>query len=133
MLEDFAPFVVLAIPLMIKVFFNSYRVRLPAFRKLHTLFFAIVLGSLFLNTLASYLHQPLYTLMDEPTKHFAVKYHVAKELAEELKAKGITRALVKDERMALRLRFYDIERGGIYKLLSHKEIEEGYEQIDIAY
>lgn len=133
LLEDFAPFVVLAIPLMIKVFFNSYRVRLPAFRKLHTLFFAIVLGSLFLNTLASYLHQPLYTLMDEPTKHFAVKYHVAKELAEKLKAKGITRVLVKDERMALRLKFYDIERGGIYKLLSHKEIEEGYEQIDIAY
>lgn len=133
LLEDFAPFVVLAIPLMIKVFFNSYRVRLPAFRKLHTLFFAIVLSSLFLNTLASYLHQPLYTLMDEPTKHFAVKYHVAKELAEELKAKGITKVLVKDERMALRLKFYDIERGGIYKLLSHKEIEEGYEQIDITY
>ena len=133
LLEDFAPFVVLAIPLMIKVFFNSYRVRLPAFRKLHTLFFAIVLSSLFLNTLASYLHQPLYTLMDEPTKHFAVKYHVAKELAEELKAKGINKVLVKDERMALRLKFYDIERGGIYKLLSHKEIEEGYEQIDITY
>lgn len=133
LLEDFAPFVVLAIPLMIKVFFNSYRVRLPAFRKLHTIFFTIVLGSLFLNTLASYLHQPLYTLMDEPTKHFAVKYHVAKELAEELKAKGITRVLVKDERMALRLKFYDIEQGGVYKLLSHKEIEEGYEQIDIVY
>jgi len=62
-----------------------------------------------------------------------VKYHVAKELAEELKAKGITRVLVKDERMALRLKFYDIERGGVYKLLSHKEIEEGYEQIDIVY
>lgn len=133
LLEDFAPFVVLAIPLMIKVFFNSYRVRLPAFRKLHTVFFTIVFGSLFLNTLASYLHQPLYTLIDEPTKHFAVRYHVAKELAQELKIRGINRVLMKDERMALRLKFYDIERGSVYKLLTHKEIEEGYEQIDIAY
>lgn len=133
LLEDFAPFVVLAIPLMIKVFFNSYRVRLPAFRKLHTVFFTIVLGSLFLNTLASYLHQPLYTLMDEPAKHFAAKYHIAKELAEALKAKGVTNVALKDERMALRLRFYGIERGNLYKLLTHKEIEEGYEQIDISY
>lgn len=133
LLEDFAPFVVLAIPLMIKVFFNSYRVRLPVFRKLHTLFFTIVISSLFVNTLASYLHQPLYILMDEPTKHFAAKYHVAKELAQELKAKGITKVSLKDERMALRLRFYDIERGNVYKLLSHKEVEDGYEQIDIVY
>lgn len=133
LLEDFAPFVVLSIPLMVKVFFNSYRVRLPAFRKLHTLFFAIVLIALFANTLLSFFHKPLYAVMDEPSKHFAINYDIAKELADALKSKGITKVMTKDDKMALRLKFYTIERGGDYKLTTYKEIEEGYEQIDIAY
>lgn len=133
LLEDFAPFVVLSVPLMVKVFFNSYRVRLPAFRKLHTLFFAIVLIALFANTLLSFFHKPLYSVMDEPSKHFAINYDIAKELADALKSKGITKVMTKDDKMALRLKFYTIERGGDYKLTTYKEIEEGYEQIDIAY
>lgn len=34
-LEQFLPFCVIATPLMVRVFFNSYRVRLPKFRKGH--------------------------------------------------------------------------------------------------
>jgi len=132
-LEDFAPFVVLAIPLMIKVFFNSYRVRLPMFRKLHTVFFGLVILSLLSITTISYVHLPLYTLMEEPSKHFAIKYHIAKELANALKAKGITKVMLKDDKMALRLKFYDIERGGVYKLSSFKEVDGGYETITISY
>lgn len=133
LLEDFAPFVVLSIPLMIKVFFNSYRVRLPAFRKWHRFVFGIVIGLLFLNTTISYLHQPLYRFMEEPAKHFAIKYHIAKELAQNLKAKGITKVMLKDDKMALRLQFYDISRGGGYKLSTHKEVDGGYEMIPISY
>ena len=132
-LEDFAPFVVLSIPLMVKVFFNSYRVRLPAFRKLHTFFFGIVLISLLINTLLSFFNKPIYAIMDEPSKHFAINYDIAKELANILKDKGITKVMTKDDRMALRLKFYTIERGGDYKLTNHKEIEYGFEKIDIAY
>jgi 4-amino-4-deoxy-L-arabinose transferase-like glycosyltransferase len=132
-LEDFAPFVVLAIPLMVKVFFNSYRVRLPEFRKLHTVVFVFVLCTLFINTMASFFHKPLYLLMKEPSKHFAVKYHVAKELSEILKSKGIDKVILYDEKLALRLAFYNIQNGGSYKLSTKQEIEEGYEQIDISY
>ncbi|ASC94121.1 hypothetical protein [Sulfurospirillum diekertiae] len=35
--------------------------------------------------------------------------------------------------MALRLKFYNIERGSAYKLMNQKEIEEGFEQINIVY
>ncbi|ARU49313.1 hypothetical protein Sdiek1_2160 [Sulfurospirillum diekertiae] len=49
LLEDFAPFVVLSVPLMVKVFFNSYRVRLPAFRKLHTFFLYLSAHNTFLS------------------------------------------------------------------------------------
>lgn len=133
LLEDFAPFVVLAIPLMVKVFFNSYRVRLPAFRKLHKLTFGIIIASLVLNTTVIYFHQPLYALMGEPSKHFAIKYHVAKELSDILKAKGLTNVMLKNDKMALRLKFYGIEKGGAYKLLDQPEVEGGYEKIVIAY
>jgi hypothetical protein len=71
--------------------------------------------------------------MNEPSKHFAINYDIAKELADALKAKGITKVMMKDDKMALRLKFYKIERGGNYKLSLQKEIEEGYEQIDITY
>lgn len=133
LLEDFAPFVVLSIPLMVKVFFNSYRVRLPAFRKLHKATFTVVIVSLVLNTATSYLHQPLYAFMDEPNKHFAIKFHVAKELANNLKAKGINQVMLKNDKMALRLQFYGINQGNKYKLLSYPEVDGGYEKIEIVY
>ena len=133
LLEDFAPFVVLSVPLMIKVFFNSYRVRLPAFRKLHTFVFAIVLITLIANTMLSFFNKPLYAFMDDPSKHFAINYDIAKELATELKAKGVTKVIIKDDKMALRLKFFNVERGGVYKLTTQKEIDEAFEKIDIAY
>ena len=132
-LEDFAPFVVLSVPLMVKVFFNSYRVRLPAFRKLHTFFFGLVLVSLVCNTMLIFLNKPLYAVMEDPSKHFAIKYNIAKELADALKAKGITKVSMKDDKMALRLKFYGIAQGKNYKLTTQPEVEEGYEKIDIAY
>jgi hypothetical protein len=133
LLEDFAPFVVLSIPLMVKVFFNSYRVRLPAFRKLHTFFFGLVLVSLVCNTMLIFLNKPLYAVMEDPSKHFAIKYNIAKELADALNVKGITKVMMKDDKMALRLKFYGIEQGKNYKLTIQPEIEEGYEKIDITY
>lgn len=133
LLEDFAPFIVLSIPLMVKVFFNSYRVRLPAFRKWHLVCFTLVLVTLVINTLLSVFHKPLYALMTDPSKHFAIHYNVAKELADALKAKGITKVMMKDDKMAIRLKFYHIERGGSHKLSLNPDVEEGYEKIDIGY
>lgn len=132
-LEDFAPFVVLSIPLMVKVFFNSYRVRLPEFRKWHTFAFSLVILSLITSTALTFYNKPLYALMKEPSKHFAINYNIAKELAMQLKSKGINAVILKDDKMALRLKFYGIKQGGNYKLSAKKEIEEGYEPITISY
>ena len=132
-LEDFAPFVVLSVPLMIKVFFNSYRVRLPRFRKIHTILFVLVGFSLLLSTVASYFNQSLYTLVNEPSKHFAIKYHVARELAKELKAKKVYNIRLNDEKMALRLKFYDIQNVGSKYQLSTQKPDIVHERIEILY
>lgn len=133
MFEDFAPFVVIAMPLLVRVFFNSYRVRLPRHRKYHNVAFGIVLFFLVMNLTVSYFNKPLYLILEKPNKHFAYKYHVAKDLAKILKQKNIVNIQTEDKRLAKRLEFYGIKEGGIYKLSHSKFKKDEYEAIDIKY
>jgi hypothetical protein len=132
-LEDFAPFVVISIPLIVKVFFNSYRVRLPEHRKYHNISFGIVFIFLIINLGISYFNKPLYYIVKEPRYHLAYKYHIAKDLANILKEKNIKNINTEDKELALRLKFYGIQSGGIYKL-SHSSFKKiNFEKIDIKY
>lgn len=117
MLEDFLPFAIIAIPLMVKVFLNSYRVRLPKFRKLHKIISVFVLSTLFISFLLIVTNKVLYLVGDNPQKHFAYKHNVAKELSSWLLDKNVSKVHVDNERLALRLRFYGIENGMDYKLI----------------
>ncbi|MFC2587621.1 MAG: glycosyltransferase family 39 protein [Campylobacter sp.] len=110
-LEVFLPFCIIATPLMIRTFFGSYRVRLPKFRRAHKAISAAILVFLCLNWLFLAFNQILYPFLNEPQKHFAYKFHVAKELASELKRLGEDKIYVGNEKLALRLKFYDIDIG----------------------
>jgi hypothetical protein len=48
-IEDFAPFVVIAIPIMVKLFMHSLRIRLSEFRRFHYIIASIALSILVLN------------------------------------------------------------------------------------
>ncbi|HIP44706.1 MAG TPA: hypothetical protein EYG93_05165 [Sulfurospirillum arcachonense] len=133
LLEDFAPFIVIAIPLVVKVFFNSYRVRLPQHRKYHNIAFGVVFILLSLNLVVSYFNKPLYHIIKNPEKHLAYKYHIAKDLAQILKEKNINNINIKDEKLALRLRFYGIQSGGMYKLAHSSFKKTDFEKINIIY
>ena len=111
MLEDFVPFAVIAVPLMVRVFFNSFRVRLPRHRRWHTSLMMVVMFVLSLNFVMSVFNKPIYHFINEPSKHFAYKYHVAKELAVWLHEQNINALHVTDKRLAHRLKFYGIEAG----------------------
>ena len=113
LIEDFAPFVVIAIPLMYSMFLKSYRIRLPELRGVHRFFFAFIFASLILIFFLTHLNKYLYLFMENPTKHFAYKYHVAKELATELKRDGIDEVTI-NYRMQKRLKFYGISFGKKY-------------------
>lgn len=133
LVEDFAVFVVIAVPLAVKVFFNSYRVRLPQHRKYHNFIFGTVFLFLTLNLAISYFNKPLYLIMEDPSKHLAYKYHIAKDLADILKEKDINNLYIEDKELALRLKFYGIEDGGAYKLTHSKFKKTDYEKINIKY
>lgn len=131
MLYDFAPFVILAVPFMVRTFFASYRIRMGKNKRIYKIGFALLFSSLFLSFLVSFFNRPLYALIDNKSKHFAYKYQVAKELADELKSIGATECTVLDQEMALRLRFYGINRGSDY-IVGQKPLKNS-KKVSIVY
>lgn len=132
-LEDFAPYATLAIPLMVKVFFNSYRVRLPEFRKWHKAIFTFIVLTLLINTFFIFVNKPLYLFLSNPRKHFAYKYHVAKELSKDLKLKNISEINIPNKHLAIRLKFYGIRIGGDKILTENKINNKKADIIKIVY
>ncbi len=116
-IEDFAPFVVISIPLMVQVFSKSYRTRLPELRGFHRIFFVFIFSFLILNFFATYFNQYFYRYLDKPSKHFAYKYHIVKELSQKLKDKNITNIKCDNKSLELRLKFYGVNKGNDLQLL----------------
>ncbi|MDR2099636.1 MAG: glycosyltransferase family 39 protein [Campylobacteraceae bacterium] len=114
--EEFASYTIIAAPLIVGTFMNSYKVRLPQFRKLHRFFGLLVVFSLVINSVLVLGNQYLYGFTKRNESHFAYKYHIAKELSLKLKARGITEVHTDDKKLALRLKFYGIEDGKEFTL-----------------
>ncbi len=132
-LEDFAPFATLATPLMVRVFFNSYRVRLPKFRKWHKSIAIFVVLFLAVNTFFTFVNKPLYPLFKNPKRHFAYKYNIAKDLAYQLKEKNIYKINIPNQNLALRLKFYGIKAGGKKILVENDYNSKKEDVIKISY
>lgn len=126
-IEDYAPYVVIFVPYMVRIFFNTFRVRLPEFRKRHYIVSSLVLIVLFINSFFIIINKPLYLILENPKKHFIYKYDFAKDLAMFLKEHQIYNIDVKDKTLQLRLRFYGINEGNKYHL--EKEITSTYEYL----
>lgn len=106
--QIFAPFMMLALPLAAQTFFQTYRIRLREFRKRYAYLFYTALTLLVLNALAVFFNQYFYRYFKNPKDHFAYPMHVAKELARTLHREQIECVDVGDEKLQIRLRFYNI-------------------------
>lgn len=131
-IEDFAPFVVISIPIMVKLFIHSLRIRLKEFRKTHYMLVRIAMVVLVLNFVVFVFNKYFYLILDNPKIHFAYKYHIAKDLANKLKHTGINSITVEDKHLMLRLKFYGIGNSNHYYISKFKNVK--YNQvIDIVY
>lgn len=119
-IEDFAPFVVIFLPYMIRIFMHTYRVRLPQFRYRHKYFAIASLVLLFINVSLTLYNKPIYLFLEKPQKHFAYKYNFVKDLAKELKTNNINYIDSDDGELLLRLKFYGIEEGNNYYITTNK-------------
>jgi hypothetical protein len=130
--EYFAPYLIIALPIMGQVFIHSYRVRLKIFRKKYKIFFSITLMFLLVNSSIVFYNKYLYLLIQNPKKHFAYKMQVARELAQELKKKDIY-CIDADKKMSLRLRFYGISECKKYYLLENNLNSSTSSNVTISY
>ncbi|MCI6988772.1 MAG: hypothetical protein MR902_04265 [Campylobacter sp.] len=117
-LEEFLPFCAISTPLMIKIFMGSYRVRLPQFRKAYKFLCGICVFTLFASSVSVVFNEVFYKEIykKSPDKHFAYKFDIVKELANNLKSVGIDEIYTGDSELELRLKFYNIESGISYYL-----------------
>lgn len=131
-IEDFAPYVVISLPYMLKTFFHAYRVRLKEFRTNYNILAFLVVLMLSINVVLTFVNKPLYLILPNANKHFVYQYHFIKELVEELSARGINSVTTDDEELSLRLRFYHIQKGDDY-FLTLKNYDYPSERISIKY
>ena len=88
-ISDFAPYVTIAIILMLDVFKNSIRVRLPEFQKLYKRAFVVVIFFLGLSVSLIVFHQVFFLMLEDNSQHFAKRVYEPYFLAKELKSEGI--------------------------------------------
>jgi hypothetical protein len=126
-IENFAPFVVISIPIMVKLFMHSLRIRLKEFRKIHYLIARVALTILLLNFLGFVFNKYFYLILDNPQKHFAYKHHIVKDLASKLKHSGINSIYTDSKSLMYRLKFYGISSSDKYYLTKSNNVK--YNQI----
>ena len=81
------------------------------FRKNHYRFVKVMLFVLITNFIILLFIKPVYLILSNPKKHFAYDYHIAKEVAQKLKAKNISKILCRDYKLQKRLKYYGITIG----------------------
>lgn len=131
-IEHFAPYLIIALPMVASSFISSYRVRLKQFRQGYKMMFIVSIGLLFINTIIVLFNKELYRVIENPKKHFVYKFHIAKELANELNKKSIN-CLDTDKQMQKRLYFYGITKCDKYRLIVHKVNIENKSSVTISY
>jgi hypothetical protein len=107
-ITDFAPYVMIAVVLMLKAFNNTIGVRLPEFQKRYKRGFIVVISFLALTVFLIVGHKLLYLVLEDPRKHFVHRIYKPYLLAKELKSEGIECYDGAHGRERYQLRYYNI-------------------------
>jgi len=118
-IEDFAPFVVITLPIIVKYFFHNLRVRLPQFRERHYNWTYLSMFLLLISVIIILFNKPLYLFIQKPNNHFAYKYHFAYEISEKLKERNIN-YISSNYQLENRLNFYGVKSGDKYLVTLNK-------------
>jgi hypothetical protein len=108
-IDDFAPYVIVAIVFMVAVFFSDYRVRLKIFRTSYKFMFSLLFGSLI-----------LFDVFILSSKLLNIKiinqFKFSKEVSLFLKSKNIDEINCNSKNFCRKLYFYGIHKGDKYFL-----------------
>ncbi|RRS30078.1 MAG: hypothetical protein P794_08435 [Epsilonproteobacteria bacterium (ex Lamellibrachia satsuma)] len=107
-ITDFAPYVMIAIILMLDIFNKSVRVRLPQFQKRYKRGFYVVMAFLLFSASLIIFHKMLFYIIKDPKNHFANRIYKPYRLAKELRSKGINCYNETARRERYQLQYYGI-------------------------
>ncbi len=107
-MTDFAPYVIVAVVLMLVVYNRTLLVRLPQFQRGYRLGFKIVVGSLIFSSLVIVFHKPIFYILEDKTKHFAYPFYKPYWLKLELVKRGQNCYTAKRKKMQYQLKYYGI-------------------------
>ena len=107
-ITDFAPYVMIAVVLMLDIFNHSVRVRLPEFQKHYKRGFYTVMVFLALSAFVIIFHKTLFYVTADPSKHFAKRIYQPYLLSQQLREEGIVCNETIKGRESYQLRYYGI-------------------------
>ncbi len=108
-MTDFAPYVIVAVVLMVMIYQRTLNVRLPQFQKSYRFGFKIVMTSLIFSALLIILHKPLFLFYSDKTKHFAYAFYEPYWQSMELEEIGQNCYTAKQAKVQFQLKYYGIE------------------------
>ena len=111
-MTDFAPYVIVAVVLMVLMYQKTLNVRLPLFQKKYKIGFKIVMASLLISALIILFHKPLFLLYSDKTKHFTYPFYEPYWQSMELKEIGQQCYTAKRQKVQFQLNYYGIEACG---------------------
>jgi hypothetical protein len=109
-ITDFTPYVLIAVPLMLHLYHNSLRVRLPEFQKKYILGFKVIMATLILSSLSILLYQVMFDITKDTKRFYSNSVYAPYILAEALKADMIDCYNGTDEKERYQLQYYNISR-----------------------
>ncbi|MDQ7085318.1 MAG: hypothetical protein Q9M36_10505 [Sulfurovum sp.] len=107
-ITDFAPYVTIAIILMLDIFNTSLRVRLKVFQRRYKRAFMMLIFSLALSVGIIVFHQTFFLFSKDPSSHFATRIYKPYFLAKDLHSKGIECYDGAKGREGYQLQYYNI-------------------------
>ncbi len=107
-MTDFAPYVIVAVILMLVTYNKTLFVRLPQFQKGYIIGYRIVIGSLLFSSLVIVFHKPLFYLLDDNSKHFAYPFYQPYWITLKLSKKEQNCYTAKSSKMQYQLKYYGV-------------------------
>ena len=108
-MTDFAPYVIVAVVLMLVMYHKTLLVRLPQFQKGYRLGYRIVITSLVVSSLIIIFHQPLFYLFKDKREHFAYPFYKPYWLKLKLSEIGQNCYTAKRKKIQYQLKYYGID------------------------
>lgn len=108
-MTDFAPYVIVAVVLMVVTYQQTLNIRLPQFQTWYKRGFTVVLFSLLLSSMILFFHKSLFYLLEDKSKHFAYPFYEPYWKALELHEIKQNCYTVTSKKVQYQLKYYGIE------------------------